>query len=70
MIRRRYRWSGPQPTPCEEQWANADPEFVPLPTASEAPAVQTRSNWAALLPDSDTVPLIWEDIRHGREEDC
>jgi hypothetical protein len=30
------------------------------PPASEAPAEQTRANWAATLPDTDDVPLIWE----------
>lgn len=56
------RWRGrgePQ-----EQIANARDDFVDLSPASEAPAVQTSANWSALLP-GQTVPLIWEDTRHG-----
>ena len=60
------RWRG---RGCDQpQLANADEGFVDLTPASEAPATQTRSNWAATLPDSNDVPLIWEDIRYAREE--
>lgn len=63
------RWRG-WVDPCEEQIANAPDDLFDLSPVSEAPAEQTRSNWAALLPDQ-TVPLIWEDSRHGyREEEC
>ncbi|MDP9390185.1 MAG: hypothetical protein M3P89_02095 [Actinomycetota bacterium] len=57
--RRYYRWRGPQPTPGEEQVANAKPEFPNLAPVSEAPAEATRAKWDALLPDK-AVPLIWE----------
>ena len=56
----------------QEQVANACDSFVDLTPVSEAPAEQTRTNWSALLP-GQTVPLIWEDSRHGyqeREEPC
>jgi hypothetical protein len=69
LNRKRYRWSGPQPTRGEERVANANPGFIDLAPVSEAPATQTRSNWSALLPDQ-TVPLIWEDRRYGRQEEC
>jgi hypothetical protein len=55
-----------------EQVGNAREDFVDLTPVSEAPAEQTRTNWAALLPGSSSVPLIWEDsYRYGRagEED-
>jgi hypothetical protein len=63
------RWRGRK---CDQpQLANANEGFRDLSPASAAPAMQTRSNWAALLPNSDPVPLIWEDSRRGyREEDC
>ncbi len=63
------RWSGPQPRPDGEQIANANDDLFPLAPTSEAPAEQTRANWAATLPDDTDVPLIWEDIRHGRNEE-
>jgi hypothetical protein len=44
----------------EPQIANANRDFAALTPASEAPAEQTRTNWAATLPDTDDVPLIWE----------
>lgn len=44
----------------EPQIANAHRDFADLTPASEAPAQQTRTNWAATLPDTDDVPLIWE----------
>ena len=63
------RWRG-RPD-CFEQVGNAHDSFVDLTPASEAPAEQTRANWAAWLPESNTVPLIWEDSRHGYEqEEC
>lgn len=48
-----------------EQIANARDDFVDLTPVSEAPAERVRSNMAALLPDSDDVPLIWENSRYG-----
>lgn len=60
------RWRGrgePQ-----DQVANALDSTVNLTPVSETRATQTRSNWSALQP-GQTVPLIWEDIRHGGEED-
>jgi len=60
------RWRG---RGCDQpQIANARQGFLDLAPVSEAPATQTRTNWAALLPDSDDVPLIWEDIRYGDRE--
>jgi hypothetical protein len=51
----------------EEQVANAKDSFPDLTPVSEAPAVQTRANWAAWLP-GQTIPLIGER-RYGGEED-
>jgi hypothetical protein len=66
--RRRYRWRGPQPARCEEQIANAPDDLFALEPVSEAAAVTTRSNWAAVLPSS--IPFIWErSYGRGREED-
>jgi hypothetical protein len=66
--RRRYRWRGPQPVRCEEQIANAPDDLFALEPVSEAAAVTTRSNWAAVLPSS--IPFIWErSYGRGREED-
>ena len=46
---RRYRrWRGPQPTPGEEQIANAPDDLFPLAPVSEAPAGQVRADWAAV----------------------
>lgn len=64
---RRYRWQGPQPAQCEEQIANAPDTLFALAPAGGAAAVQTRSNWAAVLPS--TIPFIWERSRYGREEE-
>lgn len=69
MIRRRLRWSGPQPSGDCEQIANAREGLFAFAPVSEAPAEQTRSNWAATLPDSNDVPLIWEDTRHARSQE-
>jgi hypothetical protein len=44
----------------EPQVFNARDGFADLTPVSEAPAEQTRANWAATLPDTDDVPLIWE----------
>jgi hypothetical protein len=44
----------------EPQVLNARDGFADLTPVSEAPAEQTRANWAATLPDTDDVPLIWE----------
>lgn len=55
----RVRWRGPKPAKCEEQIANAPDDFAALTPVSEAPAEQTRQNWAATVPDQDA-PLIWE----------
>lgn len=69
--RRRYRWRGPQPSRCdEEQIANAPDDLFALEPVSEAAAVQTRINWAAVLPSS--IPFTWERNTYGRrsaEED-
>jgi len=65
-------WRGRARLKKEEQVANACDSFVDLTPASDAPAVQTRTNWSALLP-GQAVPLIGEDRRYGyREEvdDC
>lgn len=67
--RDRIRWSGPQPTPGEEQVANAHPDFVDLTPVSDAAAVATRSKWDALLPGG-TVPLITERDRYDEEDDA
>ncbi len=62
------RWRGRQVT-RELQVANACDWFVNLTPVSEAPAVQTRSNWSALLP-GQTIPLIWERTYGDDEEVC
>lgn len=54
------RWRG-----YEEQVANACDRFVNLTPASPVPAMQTRSNYEALLP-GQAVPLIWERVA----DDC
>lgn len=60
------RWRG-RDLAKKEQVANACDDFVDLTPASQAPAVQTRSNWSALLP-GQAVPLIGE-IRYADRED-
>lgn len=65
--RRRFRWRGPQPARCEEQIANAPDDLFALEPVSEAAAVETRSNWAAVLPSS--IPFIWERSNYGRAEE-
>lgn len=55
------RWVRPL-NPVEEQHANGCQHFpnaTDLTPVSEAPAVQVRANFDALLPGK-TVPLIWE----------
>ena len=52
---------------CEEQIANAPDDLFDLAPVSDAPAVTTNANWAALLPNQ-TVPLIWER-RHADEQE-
>lgn len=52
----------------QEQVANACDWFVNLTPVSQAAAVATRTKWSALLP-GQTVPLIWEDNRHGNRFD-
>jgi hypothetical protein len=60
------RWRG---RACDQpQIANANQDFLDLAPVSDVPAEQTRSNWAALLPDTNDVPLIWEDSRYGYQE--
>lgn len=46
------RWTGPLPDPDGEQIANAYEDFADLTPASQAPAEQTRANWAATLPQT------------------
>lgn len=53
------RWRGRGAVPAE-QVANADDSFVDLAPVSGGPAAATRSAWAAWLPGTDPVPLIWE----------
>ena len=60
------RWRGRVPT-RELQVANACDSFLDLTPASQAQAVQTRSNWSVLL-SGQTIPLIWERD-YGREQD-
>lgn len=59
------RWRGRWVTD-EEQVANARDDFPNLAPVSEAPAVQTRANWSAVLSGQE-VPLIGE-VRYGNEE--
>lgn len=52
------RWAGRD---CDQpQVGNAKCDVIDLTPASEAPAVQVRAAWAAVLPDPDLPPLIWE----------
>lgn len=53
----------------ELQVANACDSFMNLTPASQAQAVQTRSNWSALLP-GQTIPLIWERTYDAEREEC
>lgn len=55
------RWTRPSRT-SEEQHVNGCQHFdnaTDLSPVSEAPAVQVRANFDALLPGK-TIPLIWE----------
>ena len=61
-------WRGRQIT-RELQVANACDWFVDLTPAGQVAAVQTRSNWSAVLP-GQTVPLIWERSYGDDEEVC
>lgn len=63
----RYNWRGPQPTPCEEQIANAPDDLFALDPASDAAALITTENWAATLPSD--IPFIWENT-HERRSSC
>lgn len=63
--RRRFRWRGPQPAPCEEQIANAPDTTFDLSPVSTAAATQTTANWAATLPSD--IPFIWERRYDGEE---
>lgn len=56
MTRDPIPWRGPQPTPGEEQVANANDDFPDLTPVSGEAAERTRSNWAALLRDDE---LSW-----------
>ncbi|CAN5808542.1 hypothetical protein BH24ACT15_BH24ACT15_37570 [soil metagenome] len=49
-------------SPDGEQIANANDDFVDLTPVSQAPAVQVRSRWLAVLPNQP-IPLMWETRR-------
>lgn len=57
----RGMWSNPD----EELIANAFDDAFDLSPVSQAPAIQTRANWAALLPGQE-IPLIGEPT-YGRD---
>lgn len=59
MIRWRGRGERREPE------SNARDGFVDLTPVSEVPAQRAFDNWAATLPDTDDVPLIWEGSRRG-----
>lgn len=67
LVRRRFRWRGPQPGRDEEQIANAPDDLFDLAPVSEAAAQQTRTNWAAVLPSS--IPVAWERSNGTGEEE-
>lgn len=60
------RWRGRDLNCPPDQVANAKDSTVDLTPVSEAPAVQTRANWDALLPGKE-VPLIWERVYDDAE---
>ena len=59
------RWRGRQ-EPDQPQLVNGGTRD--LTPASDLPAQQTEAKWAATLPGTDPVPLIWEETYDDREQ--
>lgn len=58
-------WRG-RGEPDQPQLANGGTRD--LTPASDAPALQSAANWAATLPSTEDVPLIWEKENNRDEE--